>query len=113
MHSALFNRRNVLRFRTRHLGYGIEETLSQMGMLPRILAQLSSDKLTRQSLAQLWRKRREERGYIFPLLRRLVSEQRDRLTVLLCNNVLARGQGGPRFRNALSQARARLDEQDG
>src|SRR6056297_2507753 len=113
MHSALFNRGNVLRFRTRHLGYGIEEKLCHMGVLPRLLAQLSADKLTRQSPAALWRKRREEQGYLFPLMRRLIREQRDGLTVLFCENVLARIKGGPRYRNALSRARARLDAQDG
>ncbi|MFB9149493.1 phosphoadenosine phosphosulfate reductase [Roseovarius ramblicola] len=113
MHSALFNRANVLRFRTRHLGYSIEETLAQMGLLQRMLAQLSAGRLTRRSLAQLWRKRRDEQGYLFALLRRLAGEQRDALTVLFCENVLARKRGGPRYRNALSKARARLDVQDG
>ncbi len=113
MHSALFNRGNVLRFRTRHLGYSIEETLSQMGVLPRILAQMSADKLNCQSLARLWRKRREEQGYLFPLLRRLVNEQRDGLTVLFCTNALTRKRGGPRYRNALSRAQARLAEPNG
>jgi len=113
MHSALFNRASVLRFRTRHLGYMMEEVLVRMGVVPRILAQMSAGRLTRQSLAALWRKRRDERGYLFPLLRHLTGEQRDALTVRFCENVLARKRGGPRYRNALSQARARLDAPDG
>ena len=113
MHSALFNRGNVLRFRTRHLGYSIEEALARMGVVPRALAQLSADKLSRRSLAQLWRKRRDERGYLFPLLRRLVTEQRDALIVPFCRNVLDRKRGGPRYRNALSAAEARLAGKNG
>jgi hypothetical protein len=113
MHSALFNRANVLRFRTRHLGYSVEDTLAQMGVLPRILAQLSAGRLTRQSLAALWRKRRDEQGYLFPLLRRLVTEQRDGLTVRFCENALARKRGGPRYRKALNQAQARLGSRRG
>jgi hypothetical protein len=113
MHSALFNRANVLRFRTRHLGYSIEETLARLGVLPRILAQLSADKLSRHSLAQLWRARRDDQGYLFPLLRRLVTEQRDGLIVPFCTNVLERRRGGPRYRNALNAAEARLVEQRG
>ena len=113
MHSALFNRGNVLRFRTRHLGYSIEEALARTGLLPRALAQLSADKLSRRGLAQLWRKRRDDQGYLFPLLRRLVTEQRDALLVPFCRNVLDRRRGGPRYRNALSAAEARLAEQRG
>jgi len=113
MHSALFARGNVLRFRTRHLGYSIEDILARMGVLPRILAQMSADRLTRQSLAALWRKRRDAQGYLFPLMRRLTSEQRDGLTVMFCENVLARKKGGPRYRNALSRAKARLGAQGG
>jgi hypothetical protein len=112
MHSALFNRSNVLRSRTRHLGYNLEEALLQMGALPRILAQMSAGKLTRLSLAQLLRKRRDDRAYLFSLLRRLATEQRDGLTVLFCENVLARKQGGPRFRNALNKARERLTKRE-
>ncbi len=113
MHSALFNRANVLRFRTRHLGYSIEETLARLGVLPRILAQLSADKLSRHSLAQLWRARRDDQGYLFPLLRRLMAEQRDALIVPFCRNVLDRRCGGPRYRNALNAAEARLAAQHG
>ena len=59
MHSALFNRANVLRFRTRHTGYDLEERLARMGLIPRLLAQLSSDRLSGLSLARLWRAVRE------------------------------------------------------
>jgi hypothetical protein len=108
MHSALFNRANVLRFRTRHMGYDIEERLARMGMIARLLAQLSAGKLSELSLARLWRGRREDTPYLFNLLRRLMSDQRDHLTVLHCRNALTRRVGGPRFRKAMQLAEARL-----
>jgi hypothetical protein len=108
MHSALFNRANVLRFRTRHMGYDIEERLARMGMIARLLAQLSAGKLSELSLARLWRGRREDTPYLFNLLRRLMSDQRDHLTVLHCRNALTRRVGGPRFRKAMHLAEARL-----
>ena len=82
----------------------------RMGILPRLLAQLSAGKLTALSLARLWRARRDDTPYLFGLLRRLVADQRDRLTVLHCRNALERRVGGPRFRKALSIAEARLEE---
>lgn len=112
MHSALFNRSNVLRFRTRHMGYKIDERLMRMGVLPRLLAQLSAGKLTELNLARLWRARRDDTPYLFGLLRRLVTDQRDRLTVLHCRNALERRVGGPRFRKALSLAETRLEERE-
>lgn len=113
MHSALFNRANVLRFRTRHTGYDLEERLARMGLIPRLLAQLSSDRLSGLSLARLWRARRDDTPYLFNLLRRLVADQRDRLTVMHCRNALARRVGGPRFRKAMSLAEARLEQAEG
>ncbi|MBK45691.1 MAG: phosphoadenosine phosphosulfate reductase [Roseovarius sp.] len=113
MHSALFNRANVLRFRTRHTGYDLEERLARMGLIPRLLAQLSSDRLSGLSLARLWRARRDDTPYLFNLLRRLVADQRDRLTVMHCRNALTRRVGGPRFRKAMSLAEARLVQAEG
>ncbi|MBE0452479.1 MAG: phosphoadenosine phosphosulfate reductase [Roseovarius sp.] len=113
MHAALFNRGNVLRFRTRYLGYEIEERLARMGIIARILAQLSAGKLSTLSLARLWRARRDDTPYLFNLLRRLMADQRDLLIVQHCRNVLERRQGGPRFRKALSLAETRLERHRG
>jgi hypothetical protein len=79
-----------------------------MGMIARLLAQLSAGKLSELSLARLWRGRREDTPYLFNLLRRLMSDQRDHLTVLHCRNALTRRVGGPRFRKAMQLAEARL-----
>lgn len=108
MHSALFASPNILRFRTRHFGYDLEEQLANMGIIPRILSQLSEGMLTTLSLSRLWRGRRDQKGYLLNLLRQLVAQQRDYLTVLHCRSVLAAKKGGPRFRKALKVAETRL-----
>lgn len=113
MHAALFSHPNLLRFRTRYLGYRIESDLLQMRVLLRILAQVASGKLTRSSLARLFRARRNAQGYLLHLLQKVQAEDRDHLTALLCGNVLARDLGGPRFRKALAMVDARhRNEQD-
>ncbi|SEL02480.1 hypothetical protein SAMN05443999_103136 [Roseovarius azorensis] len=113
MHAALFSHPKLLRFRTRFLGYRIEPELLQMRVLLRILAQTASGKLTRSSLARLFRARRNAPCYLTRLLQELMAEERDHLTILLCQNVLARELGGPRFRKALQLAETRLQVQQG
>ncbi|MDT8329205.1 MAG: phosphoadenosine phosphosulfate reductase [Roseovarius sp.] len=113
MHAALFTRSNVMRFRTRYLGYRIQPNLIRMGMIPRVLAQMSTGKLSHLSLARLFRARRDDTSYLFSLLQRLMADQRDRLTVMHCRRALARKVGGPRFRKALYLAETRLDELEG
>ncbi|WP_300547459.1 phosphoadenosine phosphosulfate reductase [Roseovarius sp.] len=110
MHAALFTRSNVMRFRTRYLGYRIESSLMRIGMVPRVLAQMSTGKLSRLSLARLFRARRDDSPYLFSLLQRLMTDQRDILTVMHCRRALDRKVGGPRFRKALHLAETRLDE---
>ena len=110
MHAALFTRPNVMRFRTRYLGYRIESSLMRIGMVPRVLAQMSTGKLSRLSLARLFRARRDDSPYLFSLLQRLMTDQRDILTVMHCRRALDRKVGGPRFRKALHLAETRLDE---
>jgi len=111
MHAALFTRPNVMKFRTRYLGYQIEPALLRMGVIFRLLAQVSADKLTRLSLAQLYRKRREDTPYLVSVLQRLMAEERPHLTILHCQNAIARGVGGPRFRKALKLMQTRMQEE--
>lgn len=112
MHAALFTRPNVMRFRTRYLGYRIEASLMRMGMIPRLLAQMSTNKVSRLSLANLFRARRDDTSYLFSLLQRLMADQRDVLTVMHCRRALDRKLGGPRFRKALYLAETRLDKRE-
>ena len=109
MHAALFTRANVTKFRMRDLGPGMEAALLRMNVLPRILAQLSAGRLTRQSLARLYRARRRDRGYQFNLLQRLAATGRHRLVIHLCNAVTAQRRA-PRYQKMRAQADAALAE---
>jgi len=108
MHAALFTRANVVKFRTRFLGYQIAQTLQRMGLIPKLLAALSEAPLTPLDIARMWRARREETPYLANVMRRLIADERYHLTVLHCRNAIARKVGGPRFRKALGMAEARL-----
>ncbi|WP_080458070.1 phosphoadenosine phosphosulfate reductase [Roseovarius sp. A-2] len=110
MHAALFTRANVMKFRTRFLGYQIEQSLARMGLIAHVIGALSEDHLTPLALARMWRARRDETPYLANVMRRLVADERDRLTILHCRNALSRRVGGPRFRKALAMAEARLEE---
>lgn len=113
MHAALFTRSNVIKFRTRFLGYRLENALIRMGVLYRLLAQVSAGRLNRLSLARLYRKRREDTPYLFTVLQHLMSAERDPLAMMHCRNAIARRVGGPRFRKALNLMEARQDASDG
>ncbi|HKL05457.1 MAG TPA: phosphoadenosine phosphosulfate reductase [Roseovarius sp.] len=103
MHAALFTRPNVIKFRVRHLGDQLEHSLMSMGVLLRILAQLSADKLDRLALAQLFRERRTHVPYLKRVLAKLEHTDRLRLTALWCQCILRRTPG-PRFRRSARAA---------
>ncbi|GAB4287553.1 MAG: hypothetical protein Kow0058_07270 [Roseovarius sp.] len=108
MHAALFTRPNVARVRARFLGPDLERALLEMRVLLRILAQLSSGKLTDTNLARLLRRRREHPAYQFTLLRHLEERGRHRLVLMLCNAVLRQRNARP-FRKAHLSARNALE----
>ncbi len=103
MHAALFTRSNVTKFRMRHLGKRIDSSLVNMKILLRLLAQLSSGKLNRLSIAKLYRARRSSPEYQFNLLRVTTREQRHKLVVWLAQAVLKQRRA-PKFRRAMQQA---------
>jgi len=107
MHAALFVRPNVMRARARFLGPELEAAFLEMQVLYRMLAQLSSGRLTEAGLARLLRKRRDYPAYQFTLLRQLGESGRARLVLMLCNSVLKRRNARP-FRKAYNSARATL-----
>ena len=109
MHAALFTRPNVTKFRMRYLGPQIDAALMQMNVLLRCLAQLSAGKLTRLSLARLYRARRDMGGYQYSLLKATLRDDRHVLTQLLARAVLDR-RDTPPFRKALVRAKAALAE---
>ncbi len=110
MHAALFTRPNVTKFRMRFLGPRMEDHLRGMNILLRMLAQLSADKLTRVSLAKLYRKRRDYGGYQFSLLKKITRDERNLLTTYLTRHVLAQ-RDAPPFRKAQARALSALAAQ--
>ena len=107
MHAALFDQPNVTRFRMRHIGPTMEQSLIRMNVLLRIIAQLSADKLSTRRIARLFRARREDRAYQFSLLKRLSTDNRPYLVMLLAGKVLESRESPP-FRKAFSRARNKL-----
>ncbi|WP_306113996.1 MULTISPECIES: phosphoadenosine phosphosulfate reductase [unclassified Roseovarius] len=107
MHAALFNRPNVTRFRMRHLGAEMEKSLLRMNILLRMIAQHSAGKLDRKRLARLYRSRRDDATYQFNLLKRLTTDNRPYLVMLLAGKVLEKREA-PAFRKAFARARNRL-----
>lgn len=105
MHAALFTRPNVTKFRMRFMGARLEQALTEMDVLLRILAQVSSGKLNRLSLARLFRTRRSHVPYLKRVLARLERENRLYLVALWTQAVM-RDQPGPRFRRAMRNAYA-------
>lgn len=110
MHVALFTRPNVMKFRMRFMGTGLDGALARMNILLRMLAQLNSGKLTRLSLSRLYRSRREDAAYQYNVLRQTTENGRHRLTLNVCNHVLARRQAKPFLRAVVRANRALEDE---
>lgn len=109
MHAALFARSNVTRFRMRFMGGRLERGLMRMNVLLRILAQVSSGKLTVPSLARLYRGRRADVPYLKQVLARLEEDGRLYLTATMTQYVL-RTTPGPRFRRSLRAAYQKAEE---
>ncbi|MEO0939691.1 MAG: phosphoadenosine phosphosulfate reductase [Pseudomonadota bacterium] len=102
MHAALFTRDNATKFRLRYLGDAIQTHLIEMGMLYRILAKVAAGKLDAQSFAKLWRLRRDYPPYLRGLMSATDADQRDVLTMALCENVTGR-MNAPRFARRLKE----------
>lgn len=107
MHAALFNLPHVTRFRMRHLGHKMERSLIRMNVLLRIIAQLSAGKLDHDRLARLFRARRDDPSYQFNLLKRLTTDNRPYLVMLLAGKVLEKRETPP-FRKAYARSRQKL-----
>ncbi len=88
MHASLFTGLNVTRTRARFLGPDLEASLLRMNVLYRILAQMSSGKLTDLSLARLLRARRTDRLYLKEMRVALEEAGRFGLMKTLCETVL-------------------------
>lgn len=100
MHASLFTRPNVTKFRMRHLGPDMEQSLMGMSLLLRIIAQMSAGKLDGLNLAKLFRARRRYVPYLKRVLLRLERDERLYLNALWAHHVM-HNTPGPRFRKSL------------
>ncbi|WP_417719072.1 phosphoadenosine phosphosulfate reductase [Salipiger sp.] len=105
MHSALFERRNVSRFRLPFMGAALQGDLLDMDLIAPLLELAAEDRLDTGSFAALIRARRNYPPYLRKLLMKLEGEGRLGLAEMLCMNVTARLEA-PRFRRRLEALRA-------
>jgi len=84
MHAALFRRPNVTLLRCRQGGARLDQMLDTMGVSAQMTESAMDGRLTPAGFARLWRARRDNPTYLRGLLKRLQSDNRDRLIAHLC-----------------------------
>lgn len=109
MHSALFERRNVTRFRMPFMGAALQSDLLALDLLPGLLLAVAEDRLDTALFAQMMRARRDHLPYLRKLLARLDQDGRKPLLRMLCRNVADR-LPAPRFRRRLAALEAEADQ---
>ena len=105
MHSALFERSNVDRYRMPFFGGALQTDLRLMDILPKLLLEVADGTLDAARFAAHMRARRDHPPYLRKLLARTDASQRDKLSLMLCRHVTAR-MNAPRFRRRLAQLEA-------
>ena len=105
MHSALFERRNVTRFRLPFMGSALQNDLIELDLLAPILTAAADGTLNTLSFARMLRVRRNHAPYLRKLLARLEAHERPDLAEMLCANVTSR-MLAPRFKRRLDALRA-------
>ncbi|SMX36095.1 phosphoadenosine phosphosulfate reductase [Maliponia aquimaris] len=109
MHSALFARPNVTRFRAPFMGGALQAEFRALDLLPGLLTAAAENRLDTALFAAMLRARRDHPPYLRRLLARVDTPNHRDLTRMLCQNVVARMQA-PRFRRRLTQLEAGDDE---
>ncbi|AML50535.1 alpha/beta hydrolase [Falsihalocynthiibacter arcticus] len=107
MHASLFQGPNVQKFKCRYLGHRIASFWISLGLLKPIIQDCVDGTLTEPKFYERMRARRESMRYKRELLGRVQSRGRHDLVVRLCEYVLAQNRG-PKFRQALKAAKAKL-----
>lgn len=109
MHSALFARPNVSRFRAPFMGGSLQSDLRALDLLPGMLTASAEGRLDTAAMAGMLRARRDHSPYLRRLLMRLDADERTGLARMLCQHVVAR-MHAPRFRRRLAQIEALDDD---
>ncbi|MGR3466858.1 MAG: phosphoadenosine phosphosulfate reductase [Shimia sp.] len=89
MHTALFTRPNVEKFRCRHFGADLAPALDALEVLKPTLGLAAEGKLTVQAFAELFRARREHAPYLRRLIQTLMDEDRGQLAHMLAKTVMS------------------------
>ncbi|MBU2963385.1 phosphoadenosine phosphosulfate reductase [Citreicella sp. C3M06] len=105
MHSALFERKGVTRYRLPFMGGALQADLIELGLLVPLLKAVADDSLTTLSFARMMRARRDHLPYLRKLLAKVEKSGRTAMAERLCENVLNRLEA-PRFRRRLEAIRA-------
>ncbi|MGR3270706.1 phosphoadenosine phosphosulfate reductase [Thalassococcus profundi] len=105
MHSALFTRRNVTRFRLPSMGGALQGDLIELDLLTPIIVAAADGTLDTARFAAMMRVRRQYAPYLRKLLARLEAHDRPGLAEMLCRNVTSR-MHAPRFQRKLEGLRA-------
>lgn len=100
MHATLFERANVTRLRMRGMGTTLQSRMNEMDILYQVLTLAGEGKLSEKNFFHLYRARRRNTHYLRGLLTQLDSQDRYYLSMVLCQNVIAR-LNAPRFRRRL------------
>lgn len=109
MHSALFARPNVTRYRAPFMGGALQADFRALDLLPGLLTAVAENRLDTGLFATMLRARRDHPPYLRRLLARVDTPNHRDLTRMLCQNVVGRMQA-PRFRRRLAQIEADDDE---
>lgn len=108
MHASLFHGENVIHQRYRRGSAGaIESDLRAMSLVSHLADLAVGGDMTAASVAKTLRARRRHIPYLRALLSRVLSEDRPKLTLWLCRNVMA-DRPLPRFRDHLERAEIQL-----
>ncbi len=102
MHAALFRAPYITRLSTRHMGERIEWALQNIGVLPDLIEAAAAGKLTPQTFAVTWRKRRNFGPYLRTLLAKAESSGRSKRELMICRSVTRRLKA-PRFAKRLAK----------
>jgi hypothetical protein len=105
MHSALFERRNVARYRVPFMGAALLGEFRALDILPAMMVAAAEAKLDVNTFAGLTRIRRKHLPYLRKLLYRLDALERYELSKMLCRYV-GEHYSAPRFRRRLEQLEA-------
>lgn len=109
MHASLFAQENTSLVKARFFGENLQDAFLRMNALHRVIAQMSSDKLTRSSMANLMRARRQDGGYLTNLMLHLERTGQFQRMKAVCEAALVEQELRP-IRRGLMRATKALED---